>query len=165
MARKFHLSIPGTPKGKERPRFNPRTRRAYTPSNTVELELWIAAEFRRKYPDHRLLTGPVMVRFQAIFESPKAMSAAARQAAQEGLLFHTGKPDKENIEKLIWDALTGVCWVDDGQCQGGGTKRYGFPARVDVTIEELEGLPETPSDQRRRKKQQQQGFNFRENVR
>lgn len=158
MPTSLYLSIPGLPKGKPRPRFNRRSGRAYTPGDAVELEKWIAAEFRRKYPGHRPFTGPVMVRFTAIFPMPASLTAAARQAALEGRLYHTGKPDKENVEKLLWDALTGVCWVDDSQCQGGGTKRYGLAPRVDMMIEELEGLPETPSDRRRRKKIEQLGL-------
>jgi Holliday junction resolvase RusA-like endonuclease len=41
--------------------------------------------------------------------------------------FHTGKPDRDNVEKGILDALTALgMWEDDGQvCQGSVDKIYG----------------------------------------
>lgn len=152
---KLNFSILGEPRGKGRPQFHRKSGRVYTPAETAAQEEWVRATFKQKFPRHRPFTGPVMVRMTAVFPIPKGFNQAQRAAAGEGRLYFTGKPDKDNIEKLVYDALNGVAWVDDGQVQGGCIKRYGSPERVDVTIEPLEGLPETNSDRRRRKQQDQ----------
>ena len=95
-------------------------------------------------PEAQLTSDPGERAVRAIF--------AQRAAALTGQLYATKKPDKDNIEKAIADALNGVAWFDDAQISGGGTKRYGSPERVDVTIEELDGIVETPGDIRRKNK-------------
>jgi Holliday junction resolvase RusA-like endonuclease len=38
---------------------------------------------------------------------------------------HTVKPDKDNLEKAVMDALTGIqVWRDDCQVYGGNTEKY-----------------------------------------
>ena len=75
------FSIPGKPKGKERPRVAPGQSRPYTPKQTVEAEKAIRALFLEKFPDHQPWTGPVMLRFTAVFELPKSWPAELRAAA------------------------------------------------------------------------------------
>lgn len=152
------FSIPGKPKGKERPRVAPGQSRPYTPKQTVEAEKAIRALFLEKFPDHQPWTGPVMLRFTAVFEVPKSWPAELRTAALAGEVHAICKPDKDNIEKLIVDAIsedakTGrrIAWIDDAQLQGGGVKRYGTHERVDVTLDFLELPPHlaTPGQRRR----------------
>lgn len=150
------FSIPGPPQGKGRPRTAPGQSRPYTPKETVLAEQRIRQIFKRKFPGMVPWTGPVMIRFTAVFEIPKSFNAALRNACLEGRVYATRKPDKDNIEKLISDALNGIAWVDDSQIQGGGVKRYGGPERVDVVLELIEGQPVTPSHDRRNAKMQGQ---------
>ena len=154
---RISFSIPGEPKGKGRPRIAPGQTRPYTPKETVNAERAIRAEFMRLFPGHKAWTGPIMLRFTAVFAIPKSFNAALRQAALEGRLYAIKKPDKDNIEKLICDALNGAAWADDAQLQGGGIKRYGHPPRVDVTLEQLAApdLPVTPGQRRQETKQAQ----------
>jgi len=154
MGRKFSFSIPGSPRGKARPRFT-KSGRAYTPAETVEAERTIATIWKLKYPREKPLTGPVLLRFTAVFAIPKSFNAIQRQAAMDGKLYATCKPDFDNLAKLLCDSLNGIAFADDAQVMGGGMKRYGEPVRVDVTIEELHAQVETPSDIRRRHKAQQ----------
>lgn len=151
----LRLSIPGRPKGKQRPIPAPGHTRPFTPAETVAAEKRIAELWRRKFPRHVPLTGPIMLRFTAVFAIPTGFTTAQRTAALDGRLYATLKPDKDNIEKLICDALNGLAWVDDAQIQGGGVKRYGSPERVDIELTELEG-PTTPSIARRTKKLQRE---------
>lgn len=160
MTTKLTLSIPGDPKGKGRPRAVPRivyedgepkaVVSLITPADTREEEARVRNLFRRKYPDHRPWTGPVLIRFTAVFETPKSFNKAQKEAAARGELMATRKPDKDNIEKLIVDALNNVAWLDDQQVMGGGVKRYGSPARVDVSMELMRGVdqPATPGEKR-----------------
>jgi Holliday junction resolvase RusA-like endonuclease len=146
---RLRFIIPGPPKGKDRPRTAPGQSRPYTPKETVEAEKRVRALFKQRFPDHQPFTGPVMIRFTAVFEVPKSFNAKLRQEALAGRLYATKKPDKDNLEKLIADALNGVAWVDDAQLQGGGVKRYGSPERVEVDLEFIEGHPVTPNEDRR----------------
>lgn len=150
MTERLFFSIPGEPRGKGRPRIAPGQTRPYTPKETVAAERAIRAEFIRLFPKHKPWTGPVMLRFTAVFAIPKSFNAALRQAALEGKVYAIKKCDKDNIEKLLADSLNGLAWVDDSQLQGGGIKRYGEPARTDVTLEHLSSpdLPTTPGQRR-----------------
>jgi len=49
------------------------------------------------------------------------------------------RPDRTNFEKIVEDALNGICWLDDAQIIDGVTlKRWGEPG-VRVIVEELAG--------------------------
>jgi Holliday junction resolvase RusA-like endonuclease len=158
---KIAFSIPGEPKGKDRPRAIPRIIERdgepvavvsmHTPPATVTAEKAIRELFMRKFPDHQRWSGAVLIRFTAIFETPKSFNNTLQAAAKTGGLYCIKKPDKDNIEKLIADALNGIAWHDDAQVMGGGIKRYGSPARVDVVLECLDtpDMPPTPGQKRR----------------
>lgn len=106
--------------------------------------------FRDRHPQHRPWAGPVMLRFTAVFEPPASWTKALKLAAAGGLLYHVSKPDKDNVEKLIVDALNGWAFADDSQIQGGGVKRYGSPARLEIILERLDqsALPVPPATKR-----------------
>ena len=159
MARKFFISIPGPPRGWDR--TNSFNGRQITPKWMRAHKALIQKLFNAKYPRHEPMTGPLMVRMTAVFAIPKSFNAKQHQAALEGKLFVTKRPDKDNIEKLIYDSLNKLAWVDDSQCSGGCIKRYGEPERIDVSIEELHNPVETPADKQRRAKQDQFEMTFR----
>lgn len=153
----------GVPRAKGRARAVPGQHpdgelfvRLVTPSDTRAAENAIRAAFRARFPEHRPWTGPVLLRFTAVFETPKSFNRALKEAAKRGTLMATRKPDKDNIEKLIVDALNGVCFVDDAQVMGGGMKRYGSPARLEVSFEKLDSpdVPPTPGQKRAERAQQ-----------
>lgn len=157
------LIIPGEPVGWGRPTPVARLNAAGEPfvmmvtqDQTRAAKAAVRAAFKRKYPDHRPWTGPVLLRFTAVFETPKSFNKALRQAADRGQLYATKKPDKDNIEKLIKDALNGLVYVDDQQVMGGGLKRYGSPARVEISFERLDSpdVPATPGQKRAERAQQ-----------
>lgn len=157
------LIIPGEPVGWGRPTPVARLNAAGEPfvmmvtqDQTRAAKAAVRRAFKQKYPDHRPWTGPVLLRFTAVFETPKTFSKALRQAAARGQLYATKKPDKDNIEKLIKDALNGLVYVDDQQVMGGGLKRYGSPARVEISFERLDSpdVPATPGQKRAERAQQ-----------
>lgn len=152
MIGKLNFCIPGHPKGKERPRFVPGMTRPITPKKTLEYERMVLQIFKARFPGHEPFVGPVMVRMTAVFPIPKSFTVAQRRAALEGKMFCTSKPDKDNIEKAIYDALNGAAWVDDSQVSGGCIKRYGSPARIDVTIEPMVQEVDSAADRRRKAK-------------
>lgn len=157
MGRKVSFSLPGEPKGKGRPRAVPGIDaagelfvRLITPADTRAEEARVRAAFRKAHPDHKPFTGPVLLRFTAVFETPRSFNRALREAAARGELYAIKKPDKDNIEKLIVDALNKIAFADDQQVMGGGIKRYGSPARIDISFECLGSadVPITPGQRR-----------------
>lgn len=164
MPERVTLTIPGEPVGWGRPTPVARLNSLGEPyvmmvtqDQTRRVKAAVLAAFRRKYPSHRPWTGPVLLRFTAVFETPKSFNKALKAAAARGELYATKKPDKDNIEKLIKDALNGVVFVDDQQVMGGGIKRYGSPARVEISFETLNSadVPEAPSQKRTEQRLQQ----------
>jgi Holliday junction resolvase RusA-like endonuclease len=48
---------------------------------------------------------------------------------------HTIKPDKDNLEKAVMDALTAIqIWKDDCQVYGGNTEKYWTPGKSGAQI-------------------------------
>lgn len=152
MTRLTAFTIPGTPRGKERARTAPGQDRPYTPAATVAAEREVAALYLQAATKRRPLTGPVRLDIVAVFQIPEGFPRALRDAAARGLVPCMNKPDRDNIEKLVCDALNGLAWCDDAQITSGETvKRYGSPARTEVRVEELivAGIPAIPAQTRR----------------
>lgn len=116
-----------------------------TPEDTRKAERAIRAAFKRKYPRHTPWAGPIMLRFTAVFAIPTTFSRKLTERARRGDLVVTKKPDKDNIEKLIVDALNNVAFHDDSQIVGGGTKVYGAIPRIEFSLTRLE-QPSTPAE-------------------
>ena len=96
-------------------------------------------EAARSHFDAPLL-GPLYVHVEAVFPRPKALQTKKLANVR---MWHQKKPDRDNLDKAVLDALTGIAWVDDCQvCDGGQRKRYTHPGEsphVRVTIRELDG--------------------------
>jgi Holliday junction resolvase RusA-like endonuclease len=152
VSRLVTFTIPGRPRGKERPRAAPGQSRPYTPARTVAAEREILTLFKQARRDPRPLTGPVLLTIEAVFPIPAKWPKALRDFALTGRLYCTSKPDRDNIEKLVADALNGIAWCDDAQVVDGPVlKRYGQPARTVVRVEAVDqpDVPDTEADQRR----------------
>lgn len=81
------------------------------------------------------LTGPVRVDWCAFFPPLMSDTRKKKEAKVRGLVSHTKKPDKDNIEKLLLDAMNEIVFFDDCQINiGTGAKVYssreGIRARV-----------------------------------
>jgi Holliday junction resolvase RusA-like endonuclease len=157
VTKRVTLTIPGEPRGWGRPTPVAKLRGDGTPfvmmvtqEETREAKNALKRLFGAKYSAHRPWTGPVMLRFTAIFETPRSFNKALQEAAARGLLYCVRKPDTDNIAKLIKDALSGLVYADDQQVMGGGVKRYGSPARVEISFDLLESpdVPATPGQKR-----------------
>lgn len=146
------FTIPGRPRGKERPRVAPGQSRPYTPADTVRAEKEILALWMQAVRTRKPALGPIRITIMAVFPIPQGWTGALLEAARAGRVHYIGKPDRDNIEKLVTDALNGAAWVDDGQIVDGPVvKRYGDPARTTVRIETLDNglVPATPGQSRR----------------
>lgn len=125
--------------GKGRPRYSSRTGRVYTPEATRDFEEKVKWYFTSKYNIATTLSEkPFKAKITAIFEPP----ASASKKKKEEMLFkidYTGKPDVDNIAKIILDSLNGLAYKDDQQVSALLVfKNYGEENKILVELEEIE---------------------------
>jgi Holliday junction resolvase RusA-like endonuclease len=69
----------------------------------------LAAKMAHKKP---LFDGPVHVDLEFVFSRPAAKVWKRKPMRR---LWHVVKPDTDNLQKLVFDAIKKVVWVDDSQ--------------------------------------------------
>ena len=98
------FSVPGKPHGKERPRFNTRTKRAYPTQTQIEAE----GDVRRAYlqAGYERLEFDALIRVDVVccYELPADMSEAEK-AALIGTPAYTGSPVEKRRKKWERDNL------------------------------------------------------------
>lgn len=155
----WRFTIDGEPAGKKRVAQGPKGGiHRFKDRKTERQETDIGFLCRAAMGADRPMTGAVKVLCDAIFAIPPSWPKALKDAALRGEVFHTSKPDSDNIAKLVKDALNKVAWDDDGQVAVLLVrKRYGHPERIEVSIDELSARhaeippPQTPAEIRRTK--------------
>jgi len=128
---KISLKIPIRPTPKGRPRTAVRGGRAiiYTPETTAKFEKAVAQYARLKVKN--MLSGPLTAILEFHFIPPKSWSEKKKAQAFD----HVIKPDLDNLEKSVLDALEGICFENDSQiCRKSSSKRYGSTDQIIVTI-------------------------------
>lgn len=111
-------------------RFTPKKQSDYM----AAVKLIGSAAMKGKPP----LEGPIMLDLTATYPWPASMSQKKRTnpAAQ----WRTGRPDLDNIGKLIGDALNRIAWVDDSQIACSMLRKvYGEQPGLLVKFEEING--------------------------
>lgn len=69
------------------------------------------------------------------FSLPKYL----QKKSKDSLIYHTKKPDLDNLSKTYLDALTGLVWKDDAQVVHLNVwKGYGEHARTEIEIERMD---------------------------
>ena len=78
---------------------------------------------------------PVHVRITACFGIPKSAAKKKRAMMIAGDIAPTKKPDFDNIQKIICDALNGVAYHDDSQIVKADIKKvYSTTPHVEVNV-------------------------------
>ena len=127
----FTLRIAGNPVPKARARV---TRfGAYTPEKTRKWEQVAALMAQQKMAGGSRMDGALEVVVIAEWAIPSSWPKWKREAAEQGSVAHTGRPDADNILKAAIDALNGVVFRDDSQVTGL-IVRKGYSATPGVTI-------------------------------
>ena len=107
-------------RGKQRPRFDPRTKRAYTPKETKDAERRIAVAYKgasiRKYG--RVVKAPqgvpVAVQVDCYAKAPKSWPDWLPRWLRPRMPF-TKRPDGDNMLKCAQDGVNGIAYHDDSQ--------------------------------------------------
>ena len=131
----------GTPVGQPRPRSCKRGKRSgvYNPRTADEWKAAVAAAAKAAW-DGRQFTGPIRLSITAWMSRPKSHFRADGQLKPGAPRWHVSKPDRDNVEKAVMDAITNAgIWTDDSLvCDGPVRKLYanGQPG-AEVRIEEI----------------------------
>lgn len=133
------IIVRGEPRGKDRPRFNRKSGRAYTTKETRQYEESIQAAHRERYGDKMFPKDvPLATEIKAYCSVPASDSKVKRAKKLGGLIRPTKKPDWDNIGKVVADALNKVAFFDDAQIvEAHIYKYYGETPRIEVKIGEV----------------------------
>jgi Holliday junction resolvase RusA-like endonuclease len=109
----IEFTIPGRIGGKGRPKFAVVRgfARAYTPASTRNAEAMIRGLAFDAMGGIPPMEGPVSLSLTIWLQRPQSWSKARKACTT----FVTGKPDIDNIVKLVSDAMNGVTYRDDAQ--------------------------------------------------
>lgn len=133
------FTIPGQPKGKQRPRITVQGNyaHAYTPKETTSYENYVKVMYQIN-KNKVFLEGAIRAEITAYFPIPKSTSKKNRALMLAGIVKYTKKIDCDNLAKIILDSLNGIAYKDDSQVSDlSVSKLYGDEPRVEVTLYEI----------------------------
>jgi Holliday junction resolvase RusA-like endonuclease len=133
------LTIPIKAVSKERPRFHPQFKYAYTPKKTKDFESVIAAYGAVYMRDHGLSVseGYIDLDLTIYNKVPASWSKKKTKDALDGLIRPT-KGDLDNQLKSIMDGLNGVAYFDDKQVvQFRAVRLYDLSDTINIKLKEL----------------------------
>lgn len=137
----YRYVIPGPAVPQGRPRITTANGypRVYDPQKSSEYKKYVRACVVQQGRPEKLLTGALRVDTVEYRRIAASLRKAQRVEAARGTIRPITKPDMDNVEKAVWDALTGLVWKDDAQVvDGRRAKFYSDVPRVEIEIEELE---------------------------
>jgi Holliday junction resolvase RusA-like endonuclease len=118
--------VQGVPKAQPRVKFSSRGNfgRAYTPDTADDWKALVMIEAKKHFREP--LEGPLRVDIEFLFPRPKSHFTSKGQLKPNSPFWHTTKPDRDNLDKCVLDALTTIgAWNDDCQvCCGTIYKSY-----------------------------------------
>jgi Holliday junction resolvase RusA-like endonuclease len=132
------VTVPGVPVAKGRPRLTVRGKiaRAYTPAKTRAYEDAVRIEALAAMGGRPVVTGAVTLCVTAYVPMPQRLSKAEKEAAREGILKPSTRPDADNYAKAALDGCNGILFHDDSQVTDLIVrKRYADRPRLVITME------------------------------
>ena len=134
ISREFSFRVEGEPVAKARPRFNSKTRMTYTNQKTRNAERLIQTEYikqgGRSKNDY---SGKIEIELAFVFPIRKSWSKKKQKAMLNKP--HTIKPDLDNLEKTVLDALNGLAFKDDSQvCEVTKIKAWSEIPYTQITL-------------------------------
>ena len=103
------FDIPIRPKPKQRPRFS--MGHTYTPKETQEYEKSIRNVVKEQMTERYAKWAYIKMDFN--YALPKSATKKQKQMVDIAPVIHTKRPDLDNLQKSVLDALNGILWEDD----------------------------------------------------
>lgn len=126
----FH--VPGEAVGKSM-KTDRRTLKRYKRTSTREF-MKLVADLARRVAPRKPWEGPICVEIEITRRLLK-VSGPKQQAMLAGRILPTTKPDNDNVEKCVFDAMTGIIYIDDAQIvRNMTTKKYGTVEGTQITV-------------------------------
>lgn len=84
------------------------------------------------------MRGLLSVQLWFIFRAPTRLRKAERERQETFGMFRRGKPDLDNLIKLVMDAANGILWKDDANVVKLEALRvYGESAKTTIKVSEI----------------------------
>lgn len=132
----IQFTIPGAPVGKGRPRMT-RSGHAFTPEKTRNAEAHVKLLAGQAMAGAPPIGGYVKLAVDVNCVPPTSWSRKKREQALLNRI-RPGKPDLDNVVKLLGDSLNGVVLQDDKQIvEIVAAKRYSDVAQTHVAVTEV----------------------------
>ena len=128
----MRIFVPIKPMPAPRPRVTRNGTHNPTDYTIYKRAVGMIARRRFRRPEE----GPVAMHIDFLFEVPKSWSKKRKAAAK----WHTSRPDIDNLQKGIKDALNGIAYKDDSQvCQVTARKQYADRSGIIIEVEVMGG--------------------------
>lgn len=134
------FELPGEPRGWERPGATVRRGRIhwYVRAEEERYRNAIGWAAKAAMGSREPTSEPVALLIHAFMPIPVSWSLRKKQDARTLVILPTGKPDFDNIAKVVADSLAGIVWKDDAAvCDGHVTKCYGDHPGLRVEVREI----------------------------
>ncbi|HEV2674118.1 MAG TPA: RusA family crossover junction endodeoxyribonuclease [Aliidongia sp.] len=118
------ITLDGVPCGKGRPRFSRKTGGCFTPAKTRNYESDLKVMAQIAMVGKNPLEGALQISIYAAFPVPASWSQKKRAAALAGEIRPAGKPDYDNVAKIVGDALNQIVWRDDSQIVSAAVHKH-----------------------------------------
>jgi len=94
---------------------------------------WYKAQVLQHFPER--ITGPIEMFVTFYMPIPKSTSKKRQALMDEGVIKHQKKPDRDNLDKLLTDAMEDIAYHNDSQIWHSDVyKVYSHNPRTEVTI-------------------------------
>lgn len=114
---------------------------SYTPKRTKYFTAQVEKVARDVVSQAAAMECPVRLTMEFVIAAPKSWPKWKREAAIAGIIAPTGRPDMDNLEKALLDALNGIVFEDDALViQRGAEKLYGEAPGIRVRCDRVAKL-------------------------
>lgn len=131
--------IPGVPIAKARPRFYRRGNFVGTYNQQTTEEGRLRLDIARQLPDSwELIQKPICIICRFYMKRPKNHYGTGKNSKTlkpSAPLFHTSKPDIDNLQKTVYDCCNQIVWMDDAcVIESASRKEYSENPRTEIII-------------------------------
>jgi Holliday junction resolvase RusA-like endonuclease len=115
--------------------YGPDDKKVHTVIRYLDYKNFISTLARMEYKGEPM-KGPIKLNLTFYMPIPQSWSKVKQRDADGQ--WHDVRPDRDNLEKGVCDALNKIVWKDDGQvCLGMTEKYYSSKPRIEIEVEQV----------------------------